>query len=670
MSQNDNSNLVSPEQAEQLQSTLDQTVEDLGLPGATASVITPSGTWFSAGGVSNLETQEKMQPDDIYGIGSITKTFTAATVLKTVESGKFTLDDTLGQWLPEIAARIPDGESITIRQLLNGTSGIYDFVEDPQYLQDVTTDFQAGSTKEWKPEDIVAYIYDKPRFEGERSTSQWNYPNTGNVLAGMILAKATGKEFKDVLQEQVLDPLGLKNTFYGKEGLNSIDRDQLASGYQDLFTADGQLGQDGISDDLTNFNPDVYQSSGAIFSNTQDLVRFFQSLSGGELLKSESLQEMLNFVEVGEGFGYGLGVLSQETTFGNSIGFSGETEAYGSNFSHFTELDTTLVTGVNAQLNYEDPLKDASIDPILQSSLLEASGVFSQFSIQGTNNDDNLTVNSENDSLAGLEGLEGNDTLTGGDNVDVLNGGMGNDSLLGEGSIDYLFGKAGNDFLDGGEDSDRLNGGLDNDTLIGSSGDDILLGSEGKDSLDGGEGDDFLDGGAGNDIVKDEQGNNSLYGNEGNDLIFAGMGDDLLYGGAGNDSLSGGGKSDRLIGDAGNDTLDAGEGNDTLFGGDGDDLLIGGLGKDTLTGNEGKDLFTLQPGAMTTITDFTDGQDLLQLPEGLSFADLKITQGSGENAADTLITLNNNSEIIAVLNGVSAELVATQNFVTCSENRQ
>jgi Ca2+-binding RTX toxin-like protein len=141
------------------------------------------------------------------------------------------------------------------------------------------------------------------------------------------------------------------------------------------------------------------------------------------------------------------------------------------------------------------------------------------------------------------------------------------------------------------------------------------------------------------------------------------MGDDLLYGGAGNDSLSGEGKNDRLIGDAGNDTLDAGEGNDTLFGGDGDDLLVGGLGQDTLTGNEGKDLFAIDSKAIVTITDFTDGQDFLQLSKGFSFADLKITQGSGENAADTLIFLNSKNEPIAILSGVSTDAIDATDFV-------
>lgn len=637
MSQNDNSNPISPELAEKLQSTLNQAVKDLGIPGTTASVITPSGTWSGASGVSNLETQEPMQPDDIFSIGSFTKTFTAATVLKTVESGKLSLDDTLGQWLPEIAERIPDGEKITIRQLLNGTSGIFDFTSNPEYFPDLAADFQTGSTKDWQLKDVAAYAYDQPRSDS------WVYPNTGFILAGMIVEKATGKNFGDVLQEQVLDPLRLENTFYGKEGQNNIDPKRLARGYQDVTTDGVNEIPDGIPEDLTYVNPDAVGSTGGMLSNNQDLARFSQALFGGELLKPESLQEMLTFVETGSSFQWGLGIETSETPWGNSIGRGGNFSGYIARFDYFPELETTVVFEENRDWNLasEDSLKSVFTVSAIQSSLLEASGISSPDAIMGNNCDDNLNGTPDGDLISGLEG---------------------NDSLAGEGGGDYLFGKEGNDVLDGGDDRDLLNGGVGNDTLIGGNGSDGLIGSEGEDSLDGGEGDDILDGGAGNDTVKDEQGNNSLYGNEGNDLIFAGMGDDLLYGGVGNDSLSGEGGSDRLIGDAGNDTLDAGEGDDTLFGGDGDDLLVGGMGKDTLTGNEGKDLFAIASQATITITDFTDGQDLLQLSEGLSFADLNITQGEGENAADTLISLNSNNEAIAILNGVSAELLTTEDF--------
>ncbi len=548
MSQNDNSNPVSPDQTEQLQSTLDQTVKDLGIPGTTASVITPNGTWYGASGVANLETQDQMQPDDIFGIASNTKAFTATVVLKKVESGELSLDDTLGKWLPDVAARIPDSENITIRELLNGNSGIYDFTQNPQYGEDIATDFLAGSTKEWTLEDLVAYAYDQPRSD------TWVYPNTGNILAGMIIEKVTGKDFGDVLQEEVLDPLGLKNTFYGREEFNKIAPSQLARGYQDVYASDGRLVEDGIPDDLTNYNPDVAGSTGGMFSNTEDLARFSQALFSENFLKPESFQEMTSFVETDSRFQWGLGIDSRETPWGNAIGRGGDLIGYTSRFDYFPQLNTTVVIGTNSNFNSEDFLKNEFTIPVLQSSLLEASEFESQSAIYGTNSDDNLNGTPDGDFISGLEG---------------------NDTLLGKGGIDYLFGKEGNDFLDGGEDIDILNGGLDHDTIIGGDGDD----------------------------------------------------------------------------------------DDTLLGGVGDDLLIAGLGKDTLTGNEGKDLFMMQSPAITTITDFTDGQDFLQLSEGLSFADLKITQGSGENAADTLISLNSNNEPIAILSGVNTDAIDATDFV-------
>jgi D-alanyl-D-alanine carboxypeptidase len=469
MNQNNNSNPVSPELADRFQSTLDRTVKDIGIPGASVSIINRNGTWFGASGVSNLETQDKMRSDDILGVGSTTKAFTAATVLKTVESGKLSLDDTLGQWLPEIVQQIPDSENITLRQLLNGTSGIYDYTNNPQFFQDVVTDFLTSSTKEWKPEDLVAYALDKPRFSGQATIGQWTYPNTGNILASMIVAKAIGKEFKDVLKEQVLNPLGLKDTFYGREGLNSIDRDRLASGYQDLVTADGKPGQDGIPENLTDLNPDVFQSTGGMFSNTQDLARFSQALFGGELLKSKSLQEMLNLVQVTPDYQWGLGMDTETNPWGTSIGRGGGHPGYDAVFKYFPELNSTLVVEVNRQLENEDPRKAVFMQKTLQSSLFEASELSSQAAINGTSDDDDLQGTPDNDII---NGLEGNDTLSGKDGNDVLNGRTGSDRLLGESGEDYLFGKEGNDFLDGGEDIDLLNGGLDNDTLIGGNGND------------------------------------------------------------------------------------------------------------------------------------------------------------------------------------------------------
>lgn len=166
-------NTVSDDLASELQATLDR---NLGkTPGATVGIISPLGTWFGSSGVSNLATGTPVKPDDRFQIGSITKTFTATTVLQLAEEGKLGLEDTLDKWLPDIANKIPDGNSITIRQLLNGTSGIVDYIG--QWTQDVLND-PSLAFKNWQPEELVAYAYGKPRFSGYRCYPEWCYPNT------------------------------------------------------------------------------------------------------------------------------------------------------------------------------------------------------------------------------------------------------------------------------------------------------------------------------------------------------------------------------------------------------------------------------------------------------------------------------------------------------------
>ena len=175
-----------------------------------------------------------------------------------------------------------------------------------------------------------------------------------------------------------------------------------------------------------------------------------------------------------------------------------------------------------------------------------------------------------------------------------------------------------------------------NDSLNGSDEVDIITGGNGDDHLNGLGGDDDLDGGAGKDKLTAGSGNDTLDGGDGNDLLKAGSGDDLLNGGA---------RNDRLYGDEGNDTLNGGSGNDRLDGGADDDVLDGGAGKDQLTGGSGADVFVFSGGAhRDTITDFEDGIDLIDFSGDASvtsMADLSITQ----NGADVVINHGGSDEI-------------------------
>jgi serralysin len=190
-------------------------------------------------------------------------------------------------------------------------------------------------------------------------------------------------------------------------------------------------------------------------------------------------------------------------------------------------------------------------------------------------------------------------------------------------------------FLQGDERDNTAIALGENDTILGAGGNDTLFGNQGNDSIDGGNGSDRLFGG---------QGNDTLLGGNGDDLLFGNLGDDLLNGNDGNDQLFGG------------------QGSDILLGGSGNDSLNGDLGNDVLTGGTGSDYFILAVSrGMDTITDFTSGEDILVLPSGISFAQLRIeTATTGSNSV-TIINLASSNEAIATLSGVVS--LSANNFI-------
>jgi Ca2+-binding RTX toxin-like protein len=239
------------------------------------------------------------------------------------------------------------------------------------------------------------------------------------------------------------------------------------------------------------------------------------------------------------------------------------------------------------------------------------------FPIVGTDSDDNLAGDAENNTIYGGDG---EDTIRGGEGHDSLYGDAGNDTIYGEAGNDTLRGGEGDDTLYGGdgESYDRLYGGDDNDTLYGGEGDDDLYGEAGDDTLRGGEGHDSLYGGAGNDMLYGGGGEDLLEGGEGDDILYGGEGDDDLYGGANNDTLYGGAGRDNLYGGEGDDTLhggteadrlDGGEGDDTIHGGEGRDIIDGGADDDVLYGGEGND--NIWGGSGSDVIDGGKGNDNL-----------------------------------------------------------
>ena len=242
-------------------------------------------------GVRNSETKEALQPDDLFEVGSITKNFTAVTMLLLQEEGKIDLDQKIDMWFPDFEK----GDKITVRMLLNHTSGIMEM------------------TDVMDPEDVVENV--NGRFDFEPGTS-WTYINANFILAGLIINKVTGKQAHEVIREKIIDPLGLTHTFM--KGYEEYPEEAKAHGH--AYYPNGEI----VPYELVH----KAWTAGALVSNAEDLFKYGHALFNGEILSKESMNQMLDIVDLlgtpmyGLGTQYGKGSHSEFYGHGGDVYFS------------------------------------------------------------------------------------------------------------------------------------------------------------------------------------------------------------------------------------------------------------------------------------------------------------------------------------------------------------
>jgi|GEM_PF-474661 Ca2+-binding RTX toxin-like protein len=261
------------------------------------------------------------------------------------------------------------------------------------------------------------------------------------------------------------------------------------------------------------------------------------------------------------------------------------------------------------------------------------------------NNIDDNPDNNDNSAIRQFLGLEGN-----------IGGSLGlpNDFAVNivkaVGNYGEIYDRHFNsDVLRRGNNELATNFGLQYAPPFSGAGDaNVVDGTPEDDNLEATNASEHIYGYQGNDLIMAQDGSDFVYGGQGNDTVQAGNGNDYIWGNAGNDWLNG---------NLGNDRINGGDGDDELYGGQGDDLVIGGVGNNTVTGGLGQDQFVLTTGSSSNlITDFTDGEDLIVLEEGLTFEQLTIE--TAQNA--TIVKFNN--EILATLNGVESSLMTADDF--------
>ncbi|WP_033310016.1 serine hydrolase domain-containing protein [Streptomyces iakyrus] len=277
-------------------------VHEAGMYGVFSSVRDGGERWTGASGVADVATGRPVTPDMRQRVGSISKTFTAVGIMQQVERGRIRLDAPVGDYLPDL---IPGerGRQITVRMLLNHTSGIGDYILSafPSLAKGSTDSLEEERFRSIRPAELVRMGLAAPAT-GRPGAVPGSYSNTNYVIAGLLLEKVTGQKAGAYLTRHVIDRAGLRHT--------SLPRTPYIKGphprmYESWF---------GVLDPPRDFS--VYDMSwastaGSVVSTTDDLNRFYRALLGGKLVGKASVDEMTRTVPV-SGLDYGLGIYALE----------------------------------------------------------------------------------------------------------------------------------------------------------------------------------------------------------------------------------------------------------------------------------------------------------------------------------------------------------------------
>ncbi|MEV6550007.1 serine hydrolase domain-containing protein [Streptomyces sp. NPDC051597] len=301
------------------QAALDGVVQG-GPPGGIALAQRGHDVWAGRAGTADLATGRPARPDDRFRAGSITKTFVATVVLQLEAEGRLSLDDTVDHWLPGLVqGNGHDGSKITLRRLLNHTSGIYSYTDDADFKRrEFSTDFLRHRYDTWTPRQIVHLAMShQPAF---RPGAGWSYSDTNYVLAAMVIEKATGHPYAREIERRIVRPLHMDATTM--PGTRTRVPGPSGRAYSKLT---GELAGPGEPNsptyDVTEFNPSLAGAAGEIISSTRDLNRFYQALLSGRLLDRRQLAKMTTTEPIKEmpTVSYGLGLMKIKLSCGVDV---------------------------------------------------------------------------------------------------------------------------------------------------------------------------------------------------------------------------------------------------------------------------------------------------------------------------------------------------------------
>lgn len=329
---------LTPAVRQQLDTAVQQVMEQANIPGVTVGIWTPDkGQYVKSFGVADKSTGQKMTPDLYMRIGSETKTFTVTALLELVDQGKIGLDDTIGKYVDGV----PNGDKITLRQLAGMRSGLFNYSADDDFFKALTSD----PNRPFTPQELLGYSFKHPVLFPPGK--QFYYCNTNLILLGLVVEKISGQSLAAYIQQHVLDPTGLKHTLFPTGNEFPTPHSQ---GYTDQ-TATGEV------EDSADWNPSWAWAAGAMISQLQDLrvwartVATGQLPSGGRLISAATQKQRLTTPPTAiPGTGYGLGIFDVQ----GWIGHNGSLPGYESLTIYLPSAQATLVVVLNTDINYKN----------------------------------------------------------------------------------------------------------------------------------------------------------------------------------------------------------------------------------------------------------------------------------------------------------------------------
>lgn len=328
-----------------LQAKLTELHKAASFPGATIGFALPDGRSASVSvGLADVENKIPLKPTDRMLAGSIGKTYVSAVMLQAVQEGKLDLDAKIERWFARDTwfPRLPNAKDITLRMLMNHSSGIPEHVLDKDFIAAMKKD----PDRIWKPEELIAYILDaKPLFAAGHG---WSYADTNYILVGMIFERVTKKTVYGEVERRILKPFKLERTI-------PSDRRVLPEVITGYSMPNSPFGFEGrvIIDGKFIINPQMEWTGGGFASTAEDLASWAKLLYEGKVLKKDTLDQMLAGVAASEGRGsgagnkYGLAVQIRPSEWGVSYGHGGWFPGYRSEMEYFPQHKIAVAVQFN-----------------------------------------------------------------------------------------------------------------------------------------------------------------------------------------------------------------------------------------------------------------------------------------------------------------------------------